>query len=829
MSIPRQVPNFPATRSKPVRSSLRLRLILTFLAIAVLPIAGLSAVTTISGAQSSQETTIDQIETVATYKDSAIQAWKDTLIIELATMLLSQETVTDIQHISMMAQPDSEEYIQSYDAIQNQLQTQLEQTQYFEAYLLLDSAGTVILSTNPEQIGLNFAEEKLYKVGTYSSYFNPPYYSNVLESTVLAASYPVTGQFQQNLGVLVGYADKSTLLRILSDRSGLGETGNAFLIGREGLLLAGLNPNDEGRIVQSDGIETALTKKTNGVLAYQNHENTSVVGAYHWLSDLQTVLMVEQEQSEKGRAASAVLAVNASVGVAVLLIALFIALIVTYSITAPLSDLSETAVEIAKGNFDIRAREDDQFAEVGTLASAFNIMTRQLRNLIDNLEHSVVERTHELEERSTYLQATHEVSHATASILDLDLLLKQSVELIRERLDFYYVGLFMADEKNEWAVLKAGTGEAGQVMLSRGHQLPIGRASMIGWSIANAQARIAQEATMDVVRIPNPDLPETQSEAAIPLRSRGQILGAISVQSIKINAFDEATISILQSMADQLAVAIDNARLISASRDALEAERLSIRSEARAGWDEWAGVERTAYPNFSFRSNAYGTERIEQVWYPEMQQAIQDGTTIRTHYPVDPAPDGAKPSGLAPTSGDKTGMEANGYAEGTTAALAIPINVRGTTIGVIDLRKSESDGAGTEWQEEEINFLENIAEQLGVALDSARLYIETQQRAEQERLIGEVTGQIRQSLDVESVLRTAVEEIYQVFGLNDLVIQLTPQGLESGDSTTTLPTSQESPESDISSFNKPAGFDDILDSQLPESEEAKEQELQDAG
>ena len=141
-------------------------------------------------------------------------------------------------------------------------------------------------------------------------------------------------------------------------------------------------------------------------------------------------------------------------------------------------------------------------------------MTAALSNLVEGLEARVDSRTAELQQRSSYLQASTEVSRATASILDPEELIKRSVEVIGEYFKLYYVGLFLLDETRQWAVLRAGTGEAGRKMLQRRHKLPVGRAagaSMIGWCIVNAQPRIAQIAEEDVVRQANPDLPETRS------------------------------------------------------------------------------------------------------------------------------------------------------------------------------------------------------------------------------------------------------------------------------------------------------------------------------
>ncbi len=166
-----------------------------------------------------------------------------------------------------------------------------------------------------------------------------------------------------------------------------------------------------------------------------------------------------------------------------------------------------------------------------------------------------------VEERAVQLQAAADVSRATSSVLDPTGLMQQAVDLVRDRFDLYYVGLFLTDEARRYAVLQAGTGEAGRQMLARGYQLELGGDSMISWCIAYQQARIALDVGADAVRFNNPLLPETRSELALPLISRGQAIGAMTVQSTHPAAFTAEDVTVLQTMADQLANAIANTQL----------------------------------------------------------------------------------------------------------------------------------------------------------------------------------------------------------------------------------------------------------------------------
>jgi GAF domain-containing protein/HAMP domain-containing protein len=402
----------------------------------------------------------------------------------------------------------------------------------------------------------------------------------------------------------------------------------------------------------------------------------------------------------------------------------------------PIDSLAQTVAAVAAGDLG-RAAPVESEDELGTLARAFNSMTGQLREFIGSLEQRVAERTLALEHQSVYLQASAEVGRAAASILEADRLITQAVELIRERFDLYYVGLFLLDEAGEWAVLRSGTGEAGQAMLNRGHRLQVGGGSMIGWSVANAQARVALEAGADAVRLATAELPDTRSEAALPLRSRGRVLGALTVQSTQPGAFDQDAVAALQLMADQVAVALDNARLFAQSQAALEAVN---RASAQLSREAWANLLKTR-GDTGYRSTKYGVTDAGDIWRPEMEQAFKETRTV----------------------------QANGSAGGPILPLAVPIKVRGQTIGVVDTHKSSEAG---DWTAEEVAVLETLAEQLGVALESARLYQDTQQRAIRERMIGEIASRMRESLDMETILRTTADEIYQALGLEEVTIRL---------------------------------------------------------
>ena len=377
---------------------------------------------------------------------------------------------------------------------------------------------------------------------------------------------------------------------------------------------------------------------------------------------------------------------------------------------------------------------------------------RELEATRATLEQQVEQRTSELQQRSSYLQAVVEVGHATTSILSTAQLMNEAVELIRTQFGLYYVGLFILDPTNEWAILRAGTGKAGQMMIARGHRIQYG-SGMVGWSIANAQPRIAANIERDSIRLATAELPETRSEAAFPLRSRGKVLGAMTVQSVQPEAFGDTEISTFQSLADQLAIGLDNARLFDESQRALQEALQATQQTSKTAWEAY------------LRSGVNLTYRYD------------DGQIVSLASQLPAGMDKPLGSGLQPSGSAALGSRRGGASR--SERISLPISVRDQTVGLVHFSKGS---AKQSWSEDELAVLTSIVEQLGIALDSSRLYAETQHRAEQERLVGEITSRMRETLDVEAVLQTAAEEIYQTLNLENLVIQLLPSDGQSEDS-----------------------------------------------
>jgi GAF domain-containing protein/anti-sigma regulatory factor (Ser/Thr protein kinase) len=213
------------------------------------------------------------------------------------------------------------------------------------------------------------------------------------------------------------------------------------------------------------------------------------------------------------------------------------------------------------GALTVQSTEEAAFHEEDI--AALQTMADQLAIAFQNSKlHKQAER------RSKLLKAANRVGKEVTSILDIEKLLPQTVNIICEAYGLYYAGIFLLDEKGEYAVLRAGYGKAGKAMLADGHKLKVGTDSMIGASIAMGEARIALDVGEERVHFKNPNLPHTRSEMALPLIYGGKPLGAVTIQSSEERAFSEDDVTTLLTMAEHLAVAINNARLIDELKEA---------------------------------------------------------------------------------------------------------------------------------------------------------------------------------------------------------------------------------------------------------------------
>ncbi len=253
--------------------------------------------------------------------------------------------------------------------------------------------------------------------------------------------------------------------------------------------------------------------------------------------------------------------------------------VIARSITQPIHCLSVAAEAVAKGDLSQQvdttrlaypfAVEED---EIGLLATTFNSMVAELRSLYEDLEVKVKARTREL-------AIAAEVARAVSTSLDMDVVLQTSVRLIHERLGFYHVGIYLIEPGSDVLVLGEAVGEAGQSFKKQGLYLTVGSRSLIGTAASTHCPRIVQDVTVEPMYLESPLLPDTRSEATIPLVVRKTAVGVLDVQSAQRDTFTPDTVKLLSSLGDQIAIGVQNAQLYAQQRE--HTEQLEQRVQER--------------------------------------------------------------------------------------------------------------------------------------------------------------------------------------------------------------------------------------------------------
>ena len=389
-------------------------------------------------------------------------------------------------------------------------------------------------------------------------------------------------------------------------------------------------------------------------------------------------------------------------------------------LTIPLTELTRTVLKITEGNLNEKAVEPTSPREAALLAKSFNSMSRKLAGLVYELEAQVTERTEKLEKRASQMQAVSSVARAIASVQNLDTLLPDITKLVSNDFGFYHTGIFLLDEKMEFAVLRAANSEGGRRMLDRQHKLRLDSNSIVGFATSRREPRIALDVGTDAVYFNNPDLPNTRSEMALPLLVGTQVIGALDVQSTNPNAFTEDDIAILSTLADQIAIAIENARLFSESRRALSEAQSTFEKYVRQEWE------------------SFGKQRKQTGF-------VYDGKRVTT---LEESRQQEKRKNVLQTG--RLSLEKK------SPIIAVPIKLRGQTIGMLDVR---SKSGQREWTQDELALLEAAAERAALALENARLVESSQRRAARERAIGEITSKIGAVSNLDSIMQATVEEL----------------------------------------------------------------------
>lgn len=606
--------------------------------------------------------------------------------------------------------------------------------------------------------------------------WSEPYLDAALNGIVITNSAPVFDDDGNFRGVvaqdiqLTRMTDIVTAIRI-------GVNGYAFLIDQDQRLIAmpesayrdlGLDPQkvplgnaltDTQFREAGSGLAEVISKMTSGGsgltrILINDTERFVVYRPIQGVNfSLAIVVPVEEMLAESIAARQQIerdtnntLLVSVFVVLGILFLTSLITLNFSNNLTAPLKSLTSTAQELERGNLETRAEVTEQ-NELGTLASTLNSMASKLKESIGSLEKQVQDRTAELtnrgreletavsqlQRRAAQFEALAQVAQSITSIRDLQELLPRVASVISENFGFYHVGVFLVDDLKEYAVLTAANSEGGQRMLERKHRLRVGAEGIVGNVTATGEPRIALDVGADATFFNNPDLPETHSEMALPLRSGNRVIGALDVQSKETGAFTNEDVQTLSLLADQVSLAIENARLFDESRRALAESQMVSRQATRAAW-----------------------RRL-----PEQQKLVGYRYDVMGAAPLQ-----------APVDLTEKTVSRNGGEQTETGTLVVPIELRGEVIGTLVVQSPN----GEDWNDDQRDLIKAVAERVALSAENARLFEETTHRAERERLVSEITSKIRSHNDPQAMIETAVNELREALGATR--VQVIPQAVK---------------------------------------------------
>lgn len=343
-------------------------------------------------------------------------------------------------------------------------------------------------------------------------------------------------------------------------------------------------------------------------------------------------------------------------------------------------------------------------AEFKSVAEKFQAALGVLSRDRADLEKRVEERAAGLIKKTDQLRAASYITRQIAELQELDTILNVVTRLVSDQFGFRHAGIFLMNETGDEVVLVSASSEGGRRMVESGHAVKVNSQGLVAFAASQKKPRIALDVGPDAVSFNNPHLPDTRSEVALPMLVRDRVLGVLDIQSDQPMAFSTEDIDVLQTLADQVAVTIENMRLLEESQTALMQIEALTASRTREAWG----------------------------------QKVREGAYAYTYTPL--------------------GVRAGGTSEETDNALKVPITLRGQKIGTLSLARKD----GAQWSELDRNMVQEVAYQAGLAIENVRLVEDATQRAGQEQLVGELAARFSQSMDIDSLLQTAARELGQI-------------------------------------------------------------------
>ncbi|NLX09433.1 MAG: GAF domain-containing protein [Chloroflexi bacterium] len=546
-----------------------------------------------------------------------------------------------------------------------------------------------------------------------------------------------------NLQALPPDSPLPDLYAMLQDFPQSEEQTHVFLLNRAGQLISPAPELDLlAEASQSEGFRAAQ-RGDHGVSSYYSPLLGEDVLGYHETVTFEdgpqiTLLAETSSHALQTRGLQDVLFSIIAIVLGVTVIGLGAVLLGAAVIARPITRLTGSARRISAGYLDERPQPTTRQDEIGVLNNALAEMSDQLLNSITELEQRVAERTRNLE-------LTLEIGRVLASIRDLDTLLEDVVNLIRDQFEqVYHVQVFLIDPQLQRAVLKASTGAIGRTLLERGHYLEVGSQSVIGSVTASGHAVVALDTSSNPIHRRNEFLPDTRAEMALPLRSGDRIIGALDLQSTAPDAFSEQDVGLFQGMADQITIAIENAILFAESNARLQQIENLNRLLTRANWQEsLAGQEQDALV-----ATAGPGAAPADAWSPLQREAMLTGQIA-----------------------DR--------AEGDTVTFAVPILLRGEVLGAV------------EWQVPGARYTQYVRQtaleltsRLALTAENIRLFEQGRRATQREQWVNQISSKLTGTTDIDQILQTAVRELGLVLRLPQTAIRLNPSNGQPAEAVT---------------------------------------------
>ena len=580
-----------------MRGGLGRTLLTAFLVLAILPLSAVSWYAITRERRDVQREVVAKLSSVATMMETQVRQWVERRAADLALLANLPATRENVSVLTVNAggpstgsprlrsgqagqapstlrlrsgqagsgQGSGHNASAARDTLRTQLRVVLEQDPSFRRLDVLDNEGRALVSTDRSAERSRRRSPQAEGSLTEQTLMLEPEQASSLQFITLDPTADVglvvvqriTGQDGEMLGLLVGWLNLSNLAQTLQAVVELGETGEIYLVDASGMALP------QGQVVTSPAIEAALAGEDRDGL-HENYIGVPIIGVYRWMPELGLALVVEQAQGEAFATTDNVAAAVIGATLVVALATAVIAAVVTRQITRPVVQLTESALRIAEGDLEQRVPVTSR-DEIGILAYVFNRMAAELKTLYDDLEEKVAQRTallqnanYQIQRRAIQLAATVEVSQAATSILEPNQLLRDVVRLVHDRFVYPYVGIYLLDESGKKAILSAAAGGRDGVAAVKAQSVQVGDGSAVGQASLTGEPYIigwGAERAREV--FPSPDI---RAEASLPLRLGDQIIGVLDVLSTEEEDFDADSVSVLQNVANQTTIALENAR-----------------------------------------------------------------------------------------------------------------------------------------------------------------------------------------------------------------------------------------------------------------------------